>query len=61
MSRELPSPPPPPPLLSIHHDDDNNHILDHRTDLGNIGWRFGNTMVMKVSNDKHGKRGTKAR
>lgn len=30
-------------------------------DLGNMGWRLGKTMLRKISNDRHGRRGTTAR
>ena len=32
-----------------------------RSDLGAMGWRFGNKMLRKISNDRYGRRGTTAR
>lgn len=55
----------PPPSLTVDDDEslleqqDNNKFI--HTDLGNIGWRLCKTMLMKISNDKYGKRGTKSR
>lgn len=34
---------------------------DKTPDLGRMGWRLGKSMVQKVANDRHGRKGTRAR
>lgn len=53
LSQEIPTPPPP----EIERTDED----DAPPDLGAMGWRFGNTMLRKISDDRYGRRGTTSR
>ena len=55
MSQEIPTPPP-PELEGSGADGD-----EKLPDLGAMGWRFGKTLLRKVADDRHGRRGTTAR
>jgi hypothetical protein len=55
LSTELPSPPP----STVRLNSDNENYIP--CDFGAMGWRIGKTVLRKIANDKHGRRGTTAR
>jgi hypothetical protein len=67
LSNELPSPPQPQPhsLLSRSSSSSSSSqpptVVTNVIDLGCMTWRFGKYPIRKVSNDRHGCKGTRAR
>jgi len=63
MSRELPSPPPPrlPVPEESREEPERGAVITEPPDLGRMGWRLGKKVLLKVADDKYGRRGTEAR
>jgi hypothetical protein len=54
LSQEILTPPPPVEVVGAEE-------AEKSPDLGAMGWRFGKTMLLKISDDRHGRRGTSSR
>ncbi|OEU23044.1 hypothetical protein FRACYDRAFT_233210 [Fragilariopsis cylindrus CCMP1102] len=64
LSNELPSPPKPQPHSILSKSSSSSQqptIVSRVIDLGCMTWRFGKYPIRKVSNDRHGRKGTIAR
>jgi len=64
LSNELPSPPPPAPnptAATAAAGTPGEPLAARAIDLGRMTWRLGKRPIRKISNDRHGRKGTTAR